>query len=170
MTDSVIQGANGGCGTLNCRKRMDSVQLPRLNKARDAFVAGGGFFRMSMPGEIEELEARLSLRGSHEDIRGLFGREPGDWTTFTYYERLRDLMKGVNRGRVVTLKGLIQEVEQPRVTGKRADVTNYTIGSIVLYEDIVDGKLVHLMDFDNNQLVMNGVDYSAEHNRLIAAA
>lgn len=169
MTDSVIQGANWWCGTLNCRKRMEFVQLPRLSKARDAFVAGGGFFRMSMPGEIEELEARLGLRGSHEDLRGRFGAEPGDWTTFTYYERLRDLMQGKNRGRVVTLVGLVQEVEQPRVTGKRADVTNYGFGSIVYYEDIVDGKVVHLMDFDNNRLVMNGVDYSAEHNRLIAA-
>lgn len=169
MTDRVIQGANWWCNTLNCRKRMESVQLPNLNKARDTFVAGGGFFRVSIPSEIEELEARLSLRGSHEDLRGLFGREPGDWTTFTYYERLRDIMNGENKGRVVTLVGLVQSVEQPRVTGKRADLSNYTFGTIIKYRDVVDGKLVHLMDFDNNRLVMNNVDYSAEHNRLIAA-
>lgn len=169
MTDSVIMGANWWCDTLNCRKRLERAQLPRLNKARDAFVAGGGFFKMAMPQEIEELEAKISLRGSHEDVRGLFGNEPGDWTTFYYYERLRDIMAGKNRGRVVIMRGLLQEVEQAQVQGKKAEPTNYTFGSIVLYQDITDGKVIHLMDFDNNRLVMNGQDYSAEHNRLIAA-
>jgi hypothetical protein len=170
MSDSVIMGANWWVDKLNCRKRMDFVRLPNLNKAREAYVAGGGFFRFSMPGEIEELEAQLGMRGSHEDVRGLFGNEPGDWTTLYYYERLRDIMAGKNRGRVVIMKGLLQQVEQPRIQGKRADVTTYTFGSIVTYKDITDGKVVHLMDFDNNQLVMNGVSYSDEHNRLIAAS
>lgn len=169
MSDSVIMGANWYVDTLNCRKRLTRARLPRLNKARDAFVAGGGFFRVAMPQEIEELESPFSLRGAHEDVRGLFGREPGDWTTFYYYERLRDIMSGINRGRVVILKGLINEVEQPQVEGKRADTANYTVGSIVLYHDLVDGRTVHKMDFFNNQLVMNGVDYSQEHNRMIAA-
>lgn len=167
--DSVIMGANWWIDTLNQRKRLVRCRLPRLTKARDAFVAGGGYFRLALPQEIEELEAPFTLKGSHEDVRGLFGREPGDWSTFTYYERLRDLMQGVNRGRVVTMKGLVNEVEQPQVEGKRADMTNYTIGSIIFYRDLVDGKTVHLMDFENNKLVMNGVDYSQEHNRLIAA-
>lgn len=169
MSDSVIMGANWYVDTLNCRKRLERARVPRLTKARDAFVAGGGFFRMSMPGEIEELEAEFSLRGSHDDIRGLFGAEPGDWTTFFYYERLRDLESGKNRGRVVIMKGLIQEVEQPQVTGKRADVSNYRVGSICLYQDVTNGRVVHKMDFFNNQLIMNGIDYSIEHNRLIAA-
>lgn len=169
MSDSVIMGANWYVDSLNCRKRMERCRLPRLTKARDAFIAGGGFFRMALPGEIEELEAETSLRGAHEDVRGLFGREPGDWTTLYYYERLRDLERGINRGRVVIMKGLLQEVEQPSVTGKRAELTNYRWGCLVLYHDITNGRTVHKMDFFNNQLVMNGVDYTLEHNRLIAA-
>lgn len=169
MSDSVIMGANWWSDTLNCRKRMEQVRLPNLRKAVDGFVPGGGFFAMEIPYEIEPLQATLSLKGSHEDMRSLFGREPGDWSTFYYYERLRDLMAGVNRGRVVILKGLLISVEQPQIRGKRAELTNYTFGSIVLYHDLVDGKTIHKMDFDNNQLVINGKDYSAEHNRLIAA-
>lgn len=168
MTDSVIMGANWYVDTLNCAKRLESAQLPRLSRARDSFVAGGGWQSLSIPQHIEDLEASITLKGAHEDIRGLFGREPGDWTTFYYYERLRDIMAGVNRGRVVILKGLLQEVQQPRVTGKRADMTTYTIGSIVLYKDITDGKTVHKMDYDNNQLILNGTNYSEEANRLIA--
>ena len=167
--DGVIMGANWYVDTLNQRKRLARVRLPRLQKAREAYVAGGGFFRFSMPMEIEELEAPFSMHGSHDDVRSLFGREPGDYTTFFYYERLRDIMVGENRGRVVRLKGLINEVEQAQVEGKKGDTTNYTVGSIVLYHDIVDGRTIHKFDFENNQLVINGVDYSQEHNRLIAA-
>lgn len=169
MSDSVIYGANWYIDTLNCRKRLDEVQVPRLAKAKETFIAGGGFFRLAVPSEIEELEAPFGLFGSHEDVRSLFGREPGDWTTFYYYERLRDIINGRNRGRLVILKGLVNETEQPKVKGKRADMTRYTVGSIILYHDVVDGRTVHKFDFDNNQLVINGIDYSAEHNRLIAA-
>ena len=169
MTDRVIMGANWYVDTLNCRKRLESAQLPRLNKAVESFVTGGGWFKLSVPMEIEELTATITLKGAHEDIRQLFGKEPGDWTTFYYYERLRDIMAGTNLGRVVILKGLVQEGQQPRVTGKRADMTSYTIGSIVLYQDTTNGVVVHKMDYDNNQLVMNGQDYSQAANTLIAA-
>lgn len=169
MTDRVIMGANWWVDTLNCRKRLESATLPRLNKAVDRFVAGGGWMALSIPAEIEELTATITLKGAHEDLRSLFGREPGDWTTFYYYERLRDIMAGKNIGRVVTIKGLVQEVQQPRVTGKRADMTSYTIGSIVSYKDKVNGNIVHEIDFDNNQLTMNGTDYSSDANRLLSA-
>lgn len=167
--DSIIMGGNWYVDTLNCRKRLARARMPRLSKAREDYVTGGGFFRVSLPQEIEGLEAPFSLHGSHEDVRSLFGREPGDWTSFYYYERLRDIMEGRNRGRVVTLKGLVNEVEQPQVEGKKADTSNYTVGSVVLYHDIVDGKTVHKFDFFANKLIINGVDYSEEHNRLIAA-
>ncbi len=168
MTDSVIMGGNWYVDTLNCGKRLESVQLPRLSRARDSFVQGGGWQSISIPQHVEDLEANVTMKGSHADIRGLFGREAGDWTTFYYYERLRDIMNGVNKGRVVTLKGLLQEVQQPRVTGKRADMTTYTIGSIVLYKDVTDGKTVHLLDYQNNKLVMNGADYSTAANQILA--
>ena len=169
MTDRVIMGANWWIDTLNCRKRLDSVALPRLNKTMDRFVNGGGWTAIAIPGEIEELTAPVTMKGAHEDVRSLFGREPGDWSTFTYYERLRDIMAGKNLGRVVTLRGLLNEVQQPRVTGKKAEMTTYTFGTIVNYKDMVNGNVIHEIDFDNNTLIINGTDYSAEANRLIAA-
>lgn len=169
MTDRVIMGGNWYVDRLNCRLGLTETRLPRLTKARDVFVAGGGFFRLTIPYEIEELEARFTMRGSHDQIRSLFGYEPGEYTTFYYYERLRDIMAGKNVGRVVMLKGLVNEVEQPQVRGKKGEDTPYTVGTIVLYHDIQDGQTVHKFDFQNNQLVMNGVDYSLEHNQLIAA-
>ncbi|WP_246775854.1 phage major tail tube protein [Methylobacterium aquaticum] len=169
MTDRVIMGANWYVDRLNCRLGLVQCRMPRLTKAKDAFVAGGGFFRLAIPYEIEELEAQFSMRGSHEQVRKLFGYEPGEYTTFYYYERLRDIMAGRNVGRVVMLKGLVNEVEQSQVRGKKGEDVQYTIGSIVLYHDIHDGQTVHKFDFRNNQLVMDGVDYSLEHNQLVAA-
>ena len=169
MTDRVIMGANWYVGTLNCRKRLESATLPRLNKTMDRFVSGGGWFALGIPGEIEELTATITVKGAHEDIRGLFGREPGDWVDLYYYERLRDIMAGQNIGRVVTLRGLLNEAQQPRVTGKRAEMTSYTFGTIVSYKDIVSGNVIHGMDYDTNTLIINGTDYSAEANRLLAS-
>ena len=169
MTDRVIMGANWYVDSLNCRKRLESATMPRLNKVVERFVSGGSWMAISIPGEIEELSMPFTLKGAHEDVRGLFGREPGDWTTFYYYERLRDIMAGVNIGRVVTVTGLVQEVQPPRVQGKRADATAYTVGSIVTYKDVVNGTNVHYFDFDTNSLTLNGVDYSTSANQLIAA-
>ena len=168
MTDRVIMGANWYVDSINCAKRLESVTLPRLNKAVDRFVSGGGWMAISVPTEIEELTATVTMKGAHEDIRGLFGNEPGDWTTFYYYERLRDIMAGRDTGRLVKMTGLLQEVQQPRITGKRADMTTYTIGSIITYADVINGTKVHYMDFDTNSLVMNGKDYSSAANTMLA--
>lgn len=170
--DRIIRGANWWIETTNQRLRTKSAKLPDLKRADEKFVAGGGFFTLSMPGEISELEADFELNGAHEDIRSLFGREPGDWVTFIYYERLAEITSGglKNIGRVVRLKGLVTDVEQPKVEGMKADPTKIKMTSIVLYQDLVGGKNVHKFDWFNNQLIINGVDYTAEHNQLIMAA
>ncbi|WP_020185960.1 phage major tail tube protein [Methylopila sp. 73B] len=167
--DSLIQGANWFVDTLNQRLRIAKLQLPTLSKEMTTLKPGGGFYQLDVPDEVKALESPFSLNGSHGDVRSLFGREAGDWTNFFYYERLRDIQAGSNVGRVVRLKGLLTEVEQAEVAGKKAEETNYKVGTIVLYHDIVDGQTIHKFDFFNNQLVINGVDYTAEHNRLIAA-
>ncbi|PWV97698.1 hypothetical protein DFR52_106223 [Hoeflea marina] len=167
--DRIIHGANWYVDTLNQRLRLADITLPALNRAKETLQLGGGFFNLAIPYEIEELEAPFSLNGAHEDIRGLFGREPGDWTTFYYYERLRDIVKGENKGRVVILKGLVNEVTQAKVTGKKGDATGYKVGSIIEYRDIVDGKEIHRFDVFNNHLVIDGVNYSNSHNEIIAA-
>ena len=168
MTDRVIMGANWYVDSINCAKRLDSVTLPRLSKAKDRFVAGGGWMALGLPQEIEELTCSVVMKGNHEDIRGLFGAEPGDWTNFYYYERLRDIMAGKDVGRVVAITGLLEEVQQPRINGRRADNTTYTIGSIITYSDVINGVKVHYMDFDTNALVMNGKDYSTAANTMLA--
>lgn len=167
--DAIIRGANWYCEELNQRLRTTEVQLPSLSRAMETLTPGGGWFQIEMPGEIEALTATIKLNGSHGDIRSRFGREPGDWNTFFYYERLRDIVNGTNTGRLVRLKGLVTGVTQPNVTGLRADPTEYTLGTIVLYHDMVDGQTIHKFDVFNNVLIINGVDYTAEANRILAA-
>lgn len=167
--DRIIRGANWWIEETNQRLRTRSAKLPDLKRVTDKFVAGGGFFTFTMPGEIEELSAEFELNGGHEDIRSLFGREPGDWTTFIYYERLANVGTAglTNIGRVVRIKGLLTEVSQPKVEGMKADPTKVVFSSIVLYQDVVDGVVVHKFDFFNNTLVLGGKDYNADHNRLL---
>lgn len=169
--DRIIRGANWWCEDINQRLRTKSAKLPDLKRTTEKFIASGGFFAMGMPGEIDELSAEFELNGAHEDIRGRFGREAGDWTTLTYYEHLANIGPAslANIGRVVRIKGLVNEVGQPKVEGQKADPTKIVFSSIVLYQDVVKGVIVHKFDYFNNKLIMNGVDYGAEHNRLIGA-
>lgn len=169
--DRIIRGANWWIETTNQRLRTKSAKLPDLKRATEKFVPGGGFFGLEVPGEIDGLESEFELNGAHEDIRTLFGREPGDWTSFIYYERLANVTGGglTNIGRVVRIRGLVTEVEQPKVEGLKADPSKIKFTTIVLYQDVVNSKIVHKFDFFNNVLILNGVDYTAEHNRLIVA-
>lgn len=68
------------------------------------------------------------------------------------------------------MKGLLNEVEQPGVKGLKASgATRMRWSTIVLYHDVVDGVTVHKMDVQNNELIINGLNYTAEFNRLVAA-
>ncbi len=169
--DRIIRGANWWIETTNQRLRTKSAKLPDLKRATEKYVASGGFFTLELPGEIDGLEAEFELNGAHEDIRSLFGREPGDWTSFIYYERLANVTGTglTNLGRVVRIKGLVNEVAQSKVEGLKADPVKVKFSSIILYQDVVNSVVVHKFDYFNNQLIMNGTDYSAEHNRLIVA-
>lgn len=168
MTDRVIHGANWYINDVDQAHRLAECGLPDLRQNGEEMVTGGGFFAFSVPTEIAALTFEFSIHGAHEAIRARFGREAGDWTQFTYYERTRDLETGVNFGRVVMIKGLINEVRHPRIVGKRPGVTRYGGGSVWEYLDMVDGRVIHRFDFKRNILVIDGVDYTGEANRIIA--
>lgn len=169
--DRIIRGANWWIETTNQRLRTKSSKLPDLKRSTEKYIAGGGWFALEVPGEIDGLEAEFEMNGAHEDIRTLFGREPGDWVSFIYYERLSNIgpVGLANIGRVVRIKGLLTEVAQSKVEGLKADPVKIKFATIILYQDIVNGSNVHKFDYFNNQLIINGVDYTAEHNRLVVA-
>lgn len=180
--DRIIRGANWYCNEINQRLRIDETTLPALSREMMPFVMGGGYFAMELPAEIQALTAEMTVNGTHEDLKSRFGREPGDWTTVTYYEGLLNVFPATStgevattgapqlKGRTVFLKGLLNGYEQPGVKGMKASgATRLRWSSIVLYHDILDGKTVHKFDIQNNVLIIDGVNYTAEHNRIIAA-
>ncbi|MBB4066283.1 phage major tail tube protein [Gellertiella hungarica] len=180
--DRIIRGANWYCNEINQRLRVDETTLPELSREMMSFVMGGGYFAMELPAEIQPLTCEQTVNGVHEDLKSRFGREPGDWTTVTYYENLLNVFpqsangevqagaKPQLTGRVVFLKGLLNGYAQAGVKGmKSSGATRLRWSSIVLYHDIFNGKTVHKFDLQNNTLIIDGVNYTAEHNRLIAA-
>jgi phage tail tube protein FII len=180
--DRIIHGSNWYCGEINQRLRVDETTLPALSREMSSVVLGGGYFALDLPGEIQALTAEMTVNGAHEDLRTRFGREPGDWTTVTYYESLLDVFPAGSdgsvqtngapklNGRVVFLKGLLNEYTPPGVKGLKASgATRLRFSSIVLYHDIFNGKTIHKFDVQNNTLIIDGINYTAEHNRLISA-
>ncbi len=52
---------------------------------------------------------------------------------------------------------------------KPSGATKLVMSSIVLYHDIMNGETVHKFDVQNNDLIIDGVNYTAEYNTIIAA-
>ncbi|MCB5203954.1 phage major tail tube protein [Neorhizobium sp. T786] len=180
--DRIIRGANWYCQQTNQRQRADETTLPALTREMISMVMGGGYFAMEMPAEIQPLTCEMTVNGVHEDLKARFGREPGDWTELRYYENLLNVFPADTNGevptsgapkltgRVVFLKGLLNGFEQGGVKGmKSSGATRLRWSSIVLYHDIFNGRTVHKFDVQNNELIIDGVNYTAEHNRIIAA-
>jgi hypothetical protein len=168
--DRTIYGGNVYLNTRNLRLPLAKAKPPNLRRATETLKTS--FFSLAVPYEIEELEFSFSLNGGHEYVRAEFGKEPGDWSTLYYYERIRDIRKEAekrNIGRVLMCTGLISEVEQPEIEGKKAGPTQYKLGSIIDYRDIFDGRVIHQMTIETNTLVIDGVNYSEEHNQIVAA-
>ncbi|MFC6447157.1 phage major tail tube protein [Shinella zoogloeoides] len=179
--DGLIRGANWYCGEINQRLRADETTLPVLRREMMQLVMGGGWFSFELPAEVQPLTAEMTVEGVHKDLKARFGREPGDWTTVSYYENLLNVFPSnstgevangaaQNLGRVVFLKGLLNEYAQAGVKGQKSSgKTRLVWSSIVLYHDILDGQTVHKFDVQNNTLIIDGINYTAEHNRLIRA-
>jgi phage tail tube protein FII len=180
--DRIIRGANWYCQQTNQRQRADETTLPALTREMVSFVMGGGYFGMELPAEIQPLTCEMTVNGVHEDLKARFGREPGDWTELRYYENLLNVFPASSNGevqtsgnpqltgRVVFIKGLLNGFEQGGVKGmKSSAATRLRWSSIVLYHDLFNGRTVHKFDVQNNELIIDGVNYTAEHNRIIAA-
>ncbi|CDZ61379.1 Hypothetical protein NGAL_HAMBI2605_14740 [Neorhizobium galegae bv. orientalis] len=180
--DRIIRGANWYCQQTNQRQRVDETTLPALSREMISMVMGGGYFGLELPAEIQPLTAEMTVNGVHEDLKSRFGREPGDWTELRYYESLLNVFPASTTGevaaagapqltgRIVFIKGLLNGFEQGGVKGmKSSGATRLRWSSIVLYHDLFNGRTVHKFDVQNNELIIDGVNYTAEHNRIIAA-
>lgn len=172
--DSIIRGANWYCEEINQAFRTEEVKLPTLTRDMTELLFSGGIGALDVPGHIKPLEAEMDMMGSHADLRSRFGREPGDWTKVVYYENLLDLFPKSEeagpklKGRTTIMKGLLNEVNQSGVKGMKASgSTKLKWGTIFLYHDLYDGKTIHKFDYRTNTLIIDGVNYTAQHNRLL---
>ncbi len=145
--DNQIHGGNWFFDTLNAWRVLDTVDLPSIERAMASFAPGGHVMSAAFPEEIKDLMARIKLRGYSPDVHGLVGREPGNYTTATWYENLISFRTGEQKGRVVSMKGLLNAVKPDRRQGMKKTGTEYDFSSIVLYTDSYDGRIVHKFDF-----------------------
>jgi hypothetical protein len=101
---------------------------------------------VAWPEDLQALKATIKLKSDDPRVRALCGRQPGDYVSATYFENLRSFRTGANKGRVITLKGLLNAVKTDVRKGVRSSMTEYEFSTIVYYEDIVDAVVVHRFD------------------------
>ncbi len=144
--DSIVRGGNWYFGVLNAWRVLDEVTLPEITFNTDDFTPGGHVMGVSWMEDLQPLKATIKMRSDDPRIRALCGRQPGDYIDATYYENLRSFRTGENKGRVITMKGLITSIKADARKGVKASGTEYEFSSIVRYEDVVDGVVVHRFD------------------------
>lgn len=145
--DNVIRGANWWFDTINTWIGLDEVELPKIERMKEKFSGAGNPLALGLPEEFDELEATIKMKENNPRIRALVGREPGRWINCYYYERLTSLRDGSNRGRVITMRGLVNSVQDERKKGLKPTTVDYKFGTIVAYHDMFDGRSIHKFDF-----------------------
>lgn len=172
--ESVVRGHNwyfdAGIGSpLNCWRVLDEVELPEISFETDAFAPGGHMMSVDWQEGLASLKATIKLRTDDARVRALCGRQPGQYVTCTHYENLASYRDGSNRGRVVTMRGLLVSVKADTRKGLKAAGTSYEFSNIVGYSDIYDGAIIHRVDFfaGPGATLVNGVNpYAGMVNNL----
>jgi phage tail tube protein FII len=144
--DNIVRGCNWYFAQLNVWRVLDEVTLPELTFQTEDFTPGGHMMGVAWPEDMQPLKAGIKLKSDDPRIRALCGKQPGDYVTATYYENLLSFRTGANKGRVITMKGLLNSVKAEVRKGVRSSMTEYEFSSIVYYEDIYDAVVVHRFD------------------------
>jgi Phage tail tube protein FII len=145
--DNIVRGGNWYFDVLNTWRVLDQATLPELKFVTDKFTPAGHMMGVEWPEELEALTATIKLKNNDPRIRGLCGRQPGDYVTSTYYENLTSYRTGENKGRIIILRGLINEIKQDDVKGLKPAGVDYKFSTLVFYHDIFDGKTIHKFDY-----------------------
>ncbi len=144
--DNIVRGSNWYFDAFNAWRVLDEVTLPELTFSTEDFTPGGHMMSVAWPEELQSLKAMIKLKSDDPRIRALCGNQPGNYITATYFENLRSFRTGVAKGRIITMKGLLNSVKAEVRKGVKSSMTEYEFSSIVVYEDIVDGIVVHRFD------------------------
>ena len=108
--DYVVRGGNWYFDALNAWRVLDEVELPELAFEGEDFTPGGHMMGVDWPESLKALKATIKLRTDDPRVRGLCGRQPGDYINATWYENLQSFRDGSEKGRVIILKGLVNVV------------------------------------------------------------
>lgn len=161
--DNIVRGGNWFFDTLNTWRVLDTVKLSDLTRVMDQFAPGGHMMAAEFPENFNPLSFEIDLKNDDPRIRGLCGREPGDWTTATYYENLISYRTGQTKGRIISVKGLVNSVRATQRRGMKAAGTSYNFSTIVSYIDTYNGEVVHKFDLfaGPGATIVNGVQVFA---------
>lgn len=168
--DNVIRGCNWWFDSLNTWKTLDEVRLSDFARATESFGSAAGNWEVAWPEGWQAMTATIKLRNNDPDIRGLCGKEPGDYTTAYYYEYLKSYRSGEEKGRVIVLKGLINSIKDDPKARMKASGIEYDFSTVVLYHDMFDGRSIHKLDYfaGPGSTIINGATPFAGMARILA--
>lgn len=135
----VRKAGNLYCEGVNTFLSLASYKLPSP-KVKTEVHSPGGVMELDVPlGVIEPLKLQFNLKGAPPAVLGQFGYSLGEVKLYTVYELMVDELTGTKRERIITMRGLFQEADPDEMKGRGLNGYAYHIGSIVDYEDVIEG-------------------------------
>ncbi|GAB7529389.1 phage major tail tube protein [Pseudomonas sp. 3A(2025)] len=133
-----------------------SLTLPKLTIKTEAHRAGGMDTEVELDMGMEKLEANFTTTGVRKESLKHFGLADGTSGNWVFRGAFKGL-KGVIKPVIVTLRGLLKEVDMGDwKAGDKAEVKH---GIAVNYYKLeIDGAVMYEIDPLNMKRVINGVD------------
>lgn len=139
--------------------RVTELTLPKLRRKTDEHQGGGMDAPIKMSMGLEMLDGSFKVTGVDRELLGFFGI--ADDTAFNaVFRGAYKTQKGEVTSAVVTLRGMLEEVDMGNWKGGEKAETTFAIAPSY-YKFELDGQVVYEIDPVNFVRVINGTDEAA---------
>ncbi|PZA12478.1 hypothetical protein DNX69_10920 [Rhodopseudomonas palustris] len=155
---------------INLWLSLSGYKLPQPKVKTEEHHPGGGIMALNVPiGAIEPLSLQYNLKGAPPAVLGQFGMSLAQRRLYTIYELLQDEKDGTKRERIITMRGLMSEVDPDEMKGRGVQGYGYQIHSITDYEDVIDGYgIIASFSFFTNRWQGYGTEIGSDvDNRIL---
>lgn len=133
---------------------------PEVMDKTETARGGGMLGEVDVPVGIEKMAAEMKMQGRDPALMARAGMAPGTTERITFRGFSVSEIDGSEHAEMIIIQGRIQQKGDAWKTGSIVGVS-YPIQSISYYKHVVDGQIVHDIDFINAVQNTGGVDQSS---------
>lgn len=150
MSLRILRGFTGIIDdNVNLALEIDSLKLPALEEATEAFQPGGSDLEIEIAGMgVKALKCDFKLKTRNPAATGLFGGPPGKRHRFTGKSLVIDEKDGAEHEHAVDILGRFVKVDPEDAKGGKPAGYDFSMSSIWTYTEYWDQRVLHRFNFE----------------------